>query len=193
MDEVSEDGAPGLGALAAHALDREHTFWPSSRTPRTTSSEMEVALRSSRTRTTVPSRIRRTIGSSVSERVFQESQSLFTLRQVRLTVSLPTVPPNKAASARRTRRVLAGEKGARDQRVLHAKALNGNPYDGHTLGPVVADLEKLTGVAARRIHGDKGYRATTIPTGSRSGSAARFAASPKSSAVRSGVAPPSSL
>jgi hypothetical protein len=42
--------------------------------------------------------------------------------------------------------------------VLHAKALHGNPYDGHTLGPVIADLEKLTGAAGRRIHGDKGYR-----------------------------------
>jgi IS5 family transposase len=31
------------------------------------------------------------------------------------------------------------------QFVLHAKALHGNPYDGHTLGPVVADLEKLDG------------------------------------------------
>jgi hypothetical protein len=72
----------------------------SARTPSTTSSEIEVALRSSRTRTTVPSRIRRTIGSSASERLFQASQSLFTLRQVRLTVSLPTVPPNKAASVR---------------------------------------------------------------------------------------------
>jgi hypothetical protein len=82
------------------------TFWPSARTPRTTSSEIEVALRSSRTRTTVPSRIRRTIGSPASERVFQASQSLFTLRHVRLAVSLPTVPPTKAASARRTRRVL---------------------------------------------------------------------------------------
>src|SRR5450631_3375995 len=73
---------------------------------RTTRSEIEVALRSSRTRTTVPSRIRRTIGSSASERVFQASQSLFTLRHVRLTVSLPTVPPNNAANARRTRLVL---------------------------------------------------------------------------------------
>src|ERR1700681_1799694 len=81
------------------------------------SSEIEVALRSSRTRTTVPSRIRRTIGSPANERVFQASQSLFTLRHVRLTVSLPTVPPNKTASARRTRRVVgAGEIGARDQR-----------------------------------------------------------------------------
>ena len=44
------------------------------------------------------------------------------------------------------------------QFVLHAKALHGNPFDGHTLGPMVADLEKLTGVDVRRIHVDKGYR-----------------------------------
>ncbi len=31
------------------------------------------------------------------------------------------------------------------QFVLHAEALHGNPFDGHTLGPVVADLERLTG------------------------------------------------
>jgi transposase, IS5 family len=47
--------------------------------------------------------------------------------------------------------------------VLHAKALHGNPYDGHTLGPVIADLEKLTGVTVRRIHGDKGYRGHNYP------------------------------
>jgi IS5 family transposase len=44
------------------------------------------------------------------------------------------------------------------QFVLHAKALHGNPFDGHTLGPVIADLEQLTGVETRRIHVDKGYR-----------------------------------
>jgi IS5 family transposase len=49
------------------------------------------------------------------------------------------------------------------QFVLHAKALHGNPYDGHTLGPVIADLETLTGVAVRRIHGDKGYRGHNYP------------------------------
>ena len=49
------------------------------------------------------------------------------------------------------------------QFVLHAKALHGNPYDGHTLGPVIADLEKLTGAAVRRIHGDKGYRGHSYP------------------------------
>jgi transposase, IS5 family len=44
------------------------------------------------------------------------------------------------------------------QFVLHAKALHGNPFDGHTLGPVITELEKLTGVETRRIHVDKGYR-----------------------------------
>jgi transposase, IS5 family len=43
------------------------------------------------------------------------------------------------------------------QFVLHSKALHGNPYDGHTLGPVIADLEKLTDVTVRRIHSDKGF------------------------------------
>ena len=49
------------------------------------------------------------------------------------------------------------------QFVLHAKALHGNPYDGHTLAPIIADLEKLTGVETRRIHLDKGYRGHNHP------------------------------
>jgi transposase, IS5 family len=44
------------------------------------------------------------------------------------------------------------------QFVLQAKALHGNPFDGHTLSPVVTELEQLTGVETRRIHVDKGYR-----------------------------------
>jgi IS5 family transposase len=44
-----------------------------------------------------------------------------------------------------------------------ATAPKGNSYDGHTLGPVITDLEKLTGVAVRRIHGDKGYRGHNYP------------------------------
>lgn len=42
--------------------------------------------------------------------------------------------------------------------VLHAKALPGNPYDGHTLGAVIAATEKLTGCAIERGYLDKGYR-----------------------------------
>jgi IS5 family transposase len=49
------------------------------------------------------------------------------------------------------------------QFVLHAKALHGNPYDGHTLGPVVTAMEQLTGVETRRIHVDKGYRGHNHP------------------------------
>src|SRR6202048_282570 len=44
------------------------------------------------------------------------------------------------------------------QFVLHAKALHGNPFDGHTLGPAIADLQKNTGIEVKRIHVDKGYR-----------------------------------
>jgi hypothetical protein len=45
-----------------------------------------------------------------------------------------------------------GREGATEQRAVraHAKALHGNPYDGHTLAPVIADIEKLTGVASGR-------------------------------------------
>ena len=49
------------------------------------------------------------------------------------------------------------------QFVLHAAALHGNPYDGHTLGRVIAEMEALTGVEVRRIHVDKGYRGHTYP------------------------------
>jgi IS5 family transposase len=49
------------------------------------------------------------------------------------------------------------------QFVLHAKTLHGNPYDGHTLGPVIAELEQLTGVEVHRIHVDKGYRGHNHP------------------------------
>ena len=50
-------------------------FWPSARTPSAISNEIEVALLSSRTRATVPSRISRTIGCSASERAEAERVS----------------------------------------------------------------------------------------------------------------------
>jgi IS5 family transposase len=49
------------------------------------------------------------------------------------------------------------------QFVLHTKALHGNPFDGHTLGPMVADMERLTGVEVQRVHVDKGYRGHNYP------------------------------
>lgn len=44
------------------------------------------------------------------------------------------------------------------QFVLHAKALPGNPYDGHTLRNVIEDTERLTGCEIERAYVDKGYR-----------------------------------
>jgi IS5 family transposase len=51
------------------------------------------------------------------------------------------------------------------QFVLHAKAMPGNPYDGHTLGAVIDDTERLTGCEIERGYVDKGYRGhhTTNP------------------------------
>ena len=42
--------------------------------------------------------------------------------------------------------------------VLHAAALHDNPFDGHTLGRVLAATAELTGVTPKRVHVDKGYR-----------------------------------
>jgi IS5 family transposase len=44
------------------------------------------------------------------------------------------------------------------QFVLHAMALPGNPYDGHTLGAVIEATERLTGREIERVYVDKGYR-----------------------------------
>ena len=44
------------------------------------------------------------------------------------------------------------------QFVLHAAALPGNPYDGHTLRDMIAATERLTGCSIERAYVDKGYR-----------------------------------
>lgn len=49
------------------------------------------------------------------------------------------------------------------QFVLHAKALPGNPYDGHTLRAVIEDTQKLTGCEIERAYVDKGYRGHDAP------------------------------
>ena len=43
------------------------------------------------------------------------------------------------------------------QFILHAKALPGNPHDGHTLKEVIEETEALTGREIERIYVDKGY------------------------------------
>jgi IS5 family transposase len=47
--------------------------------------------------------------------------------------------------------------------VLHAKALPGNPYDGHTLREVIEETQALTGREIERIYVDKGYRGHDAP------------------------------
>jgi IS5 family transposase len=49
------------------------------------------------------------------------------------------------------------------QFVLHAAALPGNPYDGHTLRTVIEDTQRLTGREIERVYADKGYRGHDAP------------------------------
>ena len=49
------------------------------------------------------------------------------------------------------------------QFALHAKALPGNPYDGHTLATVIPDIEKTIGNEIDRILADAGYRGHNAP------------------------------
>ena len=49
------------------------------------------------------------------------------------------------------------------QFALHAKALPGNPYDGHTLKGVIPDMEALIGNDIKRIPADAGYRGHNAP------------------------------
>ncbi|MDP6706917.1 MAG: IS5 family transposase [Alphaproteobacteria bacterium] len=49
------------------------------------------------------------------------------------------------------------------QFILHAKALPGNPYDGHTLKEVWEETEALTGREIERVYVDKGYRGHNGP------------------------------
>ncbi len=50
------------------------------------------------------------------------------------------------------------EKAKGGQFVVGCQALPGNPYDGHTLGNQIDQVERLTGVPVRRAYGDRGYR-----------------------------------
>jgi transposase, IS5 family len=48
-------------------------------------------------------------------------------------------------------------KGKGGQFIFYAKALPGNPYNGHTLRHVLQETEALTGREIERIYVDKGY------------------------------------
>ena len=49
------------------------------------------------------------------------------------------------------------------QFALHAKALPGNPYDGHTLATIIPDMERTIGNGITRILADAGYRGHNAP------------------------------
>ncbi len=49
------------------------------------------------------------------------------------------------------------------QFALHAMALPGNPYDGHTLATVIPDMERTIGNGITRILADAGYRGHNAP------------------------------
>jgi transposase, IS5 family len=49
------------------------------------------------------------------------------------------------------------------QFAIHAQALPGRPYDGHTLETVLPDIEALTGAGIRRVLADAGYKGHNAP------------------------------
>jgi transposase, IS5 family len=49
------------------------------------------------------------------------------------------------------------------QFVAHVKALPGNPYDGHTLGAVIPEMERQIGITLNRTFTDAGYRGHNAP------------------------------
>ena len=49
------------------------------------------------------------------------------------------------------------------QFVLHADALPGSPYDGHTLRAAIEDTQRLIGRQIERVYVDKGYRGHDAP------------------------------
>ena len=81
------------------------------------------------------------------------------------------------------------------QFIAHAKALPGNPYDGHTLATVIPEIETQIGANLTRIVADRGYRGHNAPPDH------KFkvyhlrpedAASPRPSSANCAAAPPSS-
>src|SRR5258706_10565158 len=103
-------------------LIARRTFWPSWRTPRTTSSEMDVALRSSRTRTTVPSRINRTIGSSARAAIPRVPVALHLAPDPAHDILADRSTKQRAQCAAHTARIGACQISARDQRVGSQRA-----------------------------------------------------------------------
>jgi len=50
------------------------------------------------------------------------------------------------------------------QFALHARALPGNPYDGHTLATIIPEMERTIGAEIARVLADAGYRGHNAPS-----------------------------
>lgn len=48
--------------------------------------------------------------------------------------------------------------------IIGAQALHGNPFDGHTLGRVLEQIQKLTGIYPKEVAVDRGYRGHGLDT-----------------------------
>lgn len=55
------------------------------------------------------------------------------------------------------------ERSRGGQFAVHAKALPGRPYDGHTLETIIPAIEKFTGATLTRILADAGYKGHNAP------------------------------
>jgi hypothetical protein len=76
---------------------------------------------------------------------------------------LPAADVEKAIADPPRRAALNRSKGG--QFIAHAKALPGNPYDGHTLATVIPEIETQIGANLTRIVADRGYRGHNAPPG----------------------------
>ena len=56
---------------------------------------------------------------------------------------------------------LRASKGG--QFVTHVKAMPGEPYDGHTLGDVIPEMERQIGATIKRVVAEPGYRGHNAP------------------------------
>src|SRR5271170_7178155 len=56
-------------------------------------------------------------------------------------------------------------RSAGGQFIAHAKALPGNPYDGHTLATVIPEIETQIGASLAHVVADRGYRGHNAPPG----------------------------
>jgi hypothetical protein len=104
--QIVEQRPPRRLALAAHVLDRQQHLLAIGADAEDDQEGDAGGLPVEPDADDLPSRISRKIGLAARSRPFQASQSLLTLRQVRLTTSLPTALLKSAIRARRTRRVL---------------------------------------------------------------------------------------